>query len=79
MSNISTSDKSYRITSIFDKKLLKEIPVYYRFMKKTSKKELDRLEYGNFKISSSDRHRSKTFFVFQPYMPMTKFIKRELY
>lgn len=65
--------------SLFDEALLKEIPVYYRFMKKTPKEVLDRLEYGNFKVSSSDRHRSKTFFVFQPYMPMTKFIKKELY
>ena len=75
----NTLPNNYRPISIFDKKLLKEIPVYYRFMKKTKKKELERLEYGNFKISRSEFHRSNTYFVFQSYMPITKFIKKDLY
>ena len=63
-----------RPSSIFKKPLLDQIPLYYRYMNKVSGRELQQLEFGDFKVSTSRVHRSATYFVYEPYKPYTKFV-----
>jgi len=62
----------------FDKKYLDQLPVYYRFMKKRSKKELDKVELTGFRISESIPHHSKSYYMHGTYKPLTKVIVKRI-
>jgi hypothetical protein len=64
--------------SIFEKELENKIPVYYRFMNKSTAEELAKVEYGLFKQSFSRKHRSASYFMYEAYKPLTRFVPTKI-
>jgi hypothetical protein len=65
-------------TSVFAKEILEHTPLYYRFMNKFSKEELEKIELISVRRSYSPRHRSSSYISCEPYTPPTKFIPAKL-
>lgn len=61
-----------KFEDILDKNIIKEAPLFYSFLRKTSKEVNDKIELGDFKLSSSTVHRSATYMVFGNYKPNSK-------
>ena len=70
--------KKIKYLSVFDENILYHTPLYYRFMNKLSKEELAKIEHSFFRQSNSLRHRSSTYFLYEPYKPFTKFIPTKI-
>jgi hypothetical protein len=61
---------------IFSKELHAELPMLYNFFRKTTKKQNQRIEFGGvFEKSTSNRHGSDTYFVYNTYKPLSKLVK----
>lgn len=65
--------KKTRYTRLFKKKVMAEIPVFYNFLQKSTKAETDRIEFRDYKVSTSKKHRSISYEVHDSYKPETKF------
>ena len=57
----------------FSKKVYAEIPVFYQFLRKTTKAENDKIEAADVEKSQSTLHRSVTYLNYETYAPHTKF------
>lgn len=62
----------------FDKKYLKNLPVYYLLMKKRKKSDLDKAELTGFRLSNSKTHRSKGYYMHGLYKPITKVVVKRI-
>lgn len=62
-----------KYTQLFKKKTMAEIPVFYNFLRKTSKAETDRIEFKDYRVSASKKHGSISYEVYDSYKPETKF------
>jgi hypothetical protein len=70
--------KKIRYSSVFDENILCHTPLYYRFMNKLSKEELEKIEHSFFRQSNSLRHRSSSYFLYEPYKPFSKFVPTKI-
>jgi hypothetical protein len=70
--------KKIRYTSVFDEEILRYTPLYYRFMNKLSKEDLAKIEQTFLRQSNSLRHRSSSYFLYEPCKPFTRFIPNKI-
>lgn len=70
--------KKVNYTSVFDEEILRHTPLYYRFMNKLSKEDLAKIEHTLIRQSNSLRHRSSSYFLYEPCKPFTKFIPTQI-
>ncbi len=68
--------KKIKFTSVFDEEILGHTPLYYRFMDKVSKEDFAKIEHTFMRQSSSERHRSLSYFLYEPCKPFSKFIPK---
>jgi len=69
--------KQPQYTTVFEPDTLRQIPVFYRFMSRKTKSELAKEEYLDVRTTDSKIHRSMTYFVLEPYKPLTKFLPQK--